>query len=252
MKGKQTLKYIWGLAAVALLVAAGTILPEELALGRDKVILGQVQSAPLDAAETSDYVNISMVDKAGLLGQASEVTPVPLQTGAGYSRDSIQAGVRKELQKLYELRLLPPLAEEGWVGFSAGVTLRIQNDAPDISMILWEVSVRAEGYSGVFYLDDQTGKILGYSFIVEGGEGRESLEGFDYTEELVRAWAGYLGADVRNIKKEAPQDEAGEGESRYRFELYAGLRSVGGQMVSLAQPVGDGAARWEMYYKIAP
>jgi len=135
--------YILGAIAVVLLIVAGALLPGELALNRDRTILGQVQTEALDTAELSDYINVSMVDKVGLLGQASGAMQVHLQTGAVYDQDTIREKLVEELQKLYELRFYPRPATGEFDRFSSSVTLHIRNDAPAINMIVWEINIRS-------------------------------------------------------------------------------------------------------------
>jgi hypothetical protein len=192
----------------------------------------------------SEDVNISMADKAGLLAQPSGVTVVPLKKGAEYGQETIRGRFLEELGKLYELRLYPRPPEEEPAGFTAGVTLCIQNDAPAINMILWEIEIRSDYVNGVFYMDDQTGKILSFSFAGAGSDNPA------YTEERVKAWASYLGADVRNIKKgPVPEETPGTGlEVVYLFELYSGPMGVSGQMSSLTH-TGEGEPnRWGLSY----
>jgi hypothetical protein len=238
------MKYYIGATAVVLLIAAGTLLPEVMAVGRDKVILGQVLSAPLDAAETSDYVNISMVDKASLMGQmAGTATYLRLATGAGYDQDSVRAKFHEELGKLYEMGFYPIPVRDAWRSFSSGATLYIQNDAPAISMIVWEIGVRTENLDGTFHIDDQTGKILSFSL---SGKGYGAM---DCTEEMVRAWAAYLGADVRNIKKDLSSEQEGsEQEAAYLFELFSGFRGAGGRMSTSTQSDPDDTNRRSLNY----
>ena len=264
-------KYILSIASVILVIAAGAILPGEMAAGRDRLILGQVYSEPLDATELSDYVNISMVDKVSLLGQATGVSQLPLKTGAVYDLDSVRTKFVNELEKLHALKLCPLDTEAGPGGISVAAALYIQNDEPAISAILWKIEVRADAVHGEFFMDDQTGKILSFSL---------SGSGFDdvvYHDGAVYDWAAYLGADVRNIRKinqesmdvEAGAGTAGEtgttggagtageagdwenpvaGEDAYRFELYAGSRSVGARMRSFTQSGAVMGNDWELTY----
>lgn len=241
---RQSSKLILGAAAVALLIAAGTFLPGQLALGRDRVILGQVLSEPLDAAELSDYVNISMVDKAGLLAQSAGVTFVTLNIGAEYNENTIRAKFLQELDKLHELRFYPLPAGEGPLSIGAGVTLYIQNDAPAINMIVWEINVRTDNLSGVFFMDDQTGKILSFMFTGSG------YANYVYTEDMVKSWASYLGAEVRNVKKGPEPDTALDeiAEVYYRFGLHSGTQEVNGQMSSFIQNGEGKINRWSLNY----
>jgi hypothetical protein len=240
----RSTEYVLVATSVALFIIGGTILPGVLAAGRDKIILGQVQSVPLDAAELSDYVNISMVDKADLMGQASgTATYVPLVTGAGYGRDSIRTKFHEELDKLHDMRFYPIPADDEWRSFRSGVTLYILNDAPAISMIVWEISVRADNLSGTFYMDDQTGKIMSFSF---SGDGYDTLA---YTEDMVRSWGAYLGVDVRNVKKgQGLEEVSGVQETVYLFDLYSGLRGAGSRMSSYTQSDPSKTNRWSLSY----
>ena len=240
----RTSGYVIGAVAVILLVAAGTFLPGEIALGRDRVILGQVRSEPLDAAELSDYVNISMVDKVGLLAQSAGTTSVQLKIGAEYDQDTIRAKFLEELDKLYQQRFYPLPVERGLTVAGSGVTLYIQNDAPAINMIVWEIEIRTDKGSGVFYMDDQTGKIL--SFIFSGAGGEDLI----YTEDTAKSWASYLGTEVRNIKKgPAPDETPGSAlETLYFFELYSGPMGVSGQIAGFIQPGENIINRWSLNY----
>ena len=241
---KKQVKLIVGIASVAILIAIGTLLPEALALGRDRMILGQVTSEPLDAGEMSDYVNISMVDKVSLLGQAEGASFLPLKTGAAYSQDTIRGKFTEELGKLHEMLFFPLPPSGDYRSFSAVVTLYIQNDAPTVSLIVWEIDVRLDDLSGVFHMDDQTGKILSFAFSGSGYDNRA------YTEDMVNAWASYLGAEIRNTRKSGDQESASGGgiESKYLFELYSGQRSVSGQMSSITQSLPERANRWSLQY----
>ena len=213
-------KVLAGAAAVAVLVVIGTFLPGELASRSDRMILGQIRSEPLDDAELSDYVNVSMVDKVSLLGPAESLTLVPLTTGAVYDQDSVRERFNGELAKLSDRGFLPMPETGGFSGFRANVILRVKKDAPAINMIVWEISARAQDVSGVFYLDDQTGKIL--SFNIEG----KRFERIRYDESAVADWAAYLGADVKNIKKSNQDD----GETAWVFELTSASNAVSGRI----------------------
>ena|GEM_PF-1620035 len=253
-KTNKYAEYIVSVAALLLLIAAGALLPGMLAEGKDRALLGQVMSERLDEAEMADYVNISMVEKVGMLGQTSGTLLVPLSSGAVYHQESVQAQFTEEFAKLYALGLFPrPTADEG-DSFRATVALYIQYDEPAINTIVWEISARAGSLTGVFYLDDQTGKILGFSFSDSGFDGQV------YGAGVVSTWAAYLGADVRNVKKaEAPDADAAQGgrsaaevepvaEAQYQFELYAGARIVGGILSSLAEGGASAANRWSLQY----
>lgn len=236
---------------MALLVVAGLFLPVQLAAGSDQKILGQVQSQPLDQAELSDYVNVSMVDKVSLLGQAKGTSLVPLKTGSNYDQDTVKAKFFEELEKLYELGFFPLPVTGEYKSLNPGVTLYIQNDAPSISMILWEINFRVEGLTATFFMDDQTGKIL--SFDMRAGTYNDCI----YTQDMAEAWAAYLGTEVKNIGK-APEgleaeDPKQEGVRKtdqqqvvYSFELTSGPRSIGGQFYSLIQATGSN--RWVLNY----
>ncbi len=254
---KRSVKYIVGVTAVVLLVVAGLFLPVQLAAGSDQKILGQVKSQPLDQAELSDYVNVSMVDKVSLLGQAKGTSLVPLKTGSNYDQDTVKVKFFEELGKLYELKFFPLPVTGEYKSFNPGVTLYIQNDAPAISMILWEISFRAEGITATFFMDDQTGKIL--SFDMRAAAYGDCV----YTQEMAAVWAAYLGTEVKNIGKTeealktetvktetaAGQEAAKAGELQqdiYFFELTSGTRSIGGQFYSLIQATGSN--RWVLHY----
>ncbi len=226
-----------GVVAVVSLVLAGMFLPGAVASGRDRSILGQVQIEPLDDAEVSDYVNISMVDKVSLLGPLEGVTLVPLKTGAVYDQQTIRGAFVAEQIKLNTLGYLPRPVSGQLRDFRADATLRIQNDAPSINMIVWEIRGRMETVTGVYYFDDQTGKILGYN--VEGS-------GFDwmrYNEKMVSDWAAYLGAEVKNIRK---RDQDGGGDI-WLFELSSGANAVSGQ-ISCVMGRDELANRWSLGY----
>ncbi|MDR0468921.1 MAG: hypothetical protein LBH09_03000, partial [Peptococcaceae bacterium] len=71
----------------------------------------------------------------------------------------------------------------------------------------------------------------------------------DCTEEMVRAWAAYLGADVRNIKKDINSGLGGSAqEGAYLFELYSGFRGAGGRMRTSTQSDTDDTNRWSLNY----
>ncbi|MCL1848066.1 MAG: hypothetical protein FWF83_00060 [Clostridiales bacterium] len=237
-------KYILSVAALLALIVAGSILPGALSLGRDSTILGKVQSEQLDEAELAEYINVSMVEKVGMLGQASGTLLVPLNAGAMYSQDSIRDKYFEEMDKLCALRFFPMVQRDTLDSFRAAATLYIQYDEPAISTIVWEVSIRTEGAEGVFCLDDQTGKIL--SFAYEGDKG----DGLAYQEGMVREWAAYLGAEVRNIKGRSREDVQGEStdEAVYDFALTSGSRLVNGLMGSSIAAEGEGMSRWSLQY----
>ena len=241
--GKYT-KYGLGVAAVLLLIVAGAILPGEWAMRSDRLILGQVHSEPLDEAELSDYVNISMVDKVSLLGQTSGTFLVSLKTGAVYDPDTVGNKFTEELKRLHDLGFFPLPGSGKPETMRSAATLYIQNDAPAINTIVWEISMRLDPIAGVFYMDDQTGKIL--SFTLSGtGSGDWS-----YQEDMAGRWASYLGAEVRNVKKDKQTNEAEEesDEVLYHFELISGARSVSGQLSSSIETGPGGICRWCLQY----
>ena len=237
-------KFIIGAIAVVLLIVAGTLLPGELALGRDRMIFGQIQIDPLDAAELADYIHVSMVDKVSLLGLTSGTMQLQLKTGAVYDEDTIREKFIEELQKLYELRFYPRPAAKEFDRFSSAVALHIRNDAPAINMIVWEISFRADNLSGLFYLDDDTGKILSFAF---SGTGHNSLV---YTNGKPEEWASYLGAEMKNKQRGPKPDDMDDEtiEISYLFELYSGPLSVCAQLSSSIQGAAGKTNRWSLNY----
>ena len=241
---QKSVKIGIGCAAVILMIAAGTILPGEIAAGRDRMILGQVQSEDLDAAELSDYVNISMIDKLSLLSQTAGMTFVPLLTGAAYDQDTVVDKFAVELERLHLLGLYPMPSSSETGSTRSEVTLYIRNDAPAINTIVWKLTYRREGLNGVFYLDDQTGRILSFDF--------SSME-FDrwaYDESLTGRWSAYLGVDVRNAKEQGSASDANSDrlETLYSFELFSGSRVVGSQLSSIIQRTAGKENRWSLRY----
>ncbi|MCL2166832.1 MAG: hypothetical protein FWH49_06035 [Clostridiales bacterium] len=233
-----------GCAVLILLITAGTVLPGGIAAGRDRMILGQIQSEALDAAELSDYVNISMIDKLSLLSQTTGMTFVPLLTGSAYDQDTVQDRFAIELERLHQLGLYPMPSSSETGSIRSEVTLYIQNDAPAINTIVWKLTYRREGLSGIFYLDDQTGRILSFDF------SSRDFDSWVYDESLTGRWSAYLGVDVRNAKElETAADENGDRrEALYSFELFSGSRVVGSQLSSIIQRAADKENRWSLRY----
>jgi len=240
-------KHIAGTVFVALVIAAGAVLPGEFASGMDRAILGQIRSEALDTAEISEHVITSMADKVGLLSQSSATILVRLTTGAVFDPERLRPAFEKELQKLIDMGFYPDTDEE-IARFSSGATLYIKNDAPAINMILWEINIRSESLNGVFYMDDQTGKILSFTFNA-GGFGH-----FVYTERLPGAWAAYLGAELGEVRKDPAPERlpANAREDLYRFSLFSGANGIGGQLGSSLRGAASGTNRWHLHYLQLP
>ena len=230
-------KNLLGAVVVLLIIVSGVFLPERLMMRHDRAIVGQVHREALDEAEKTDYVNISMVEKVSLLSPSAGASLVPLAAGSMYDHDTIRGRFIEEFDKLHLLRLFPRPASGEMSAFRSVVALRIVNDAPAVNMIAWEISVRMDTISGLYIMDDQTGKILSFDISSSGYE--ETI----YSEKSVRDCVAYLGAEAKNIKSA----EDTQGNAVYEFELSSGSKTVSCRLVSMIDE-NDNENRWNLSY----
>jgi hypothetical protein len=202
---------------LGVLVAASTLLPARIANKLDSLLLSKVEVQALTPDTEAPPIATPLIDRLKLLAAPphSELIYHRLQTGEYLDEKTALEALDRELEELRSRKLYP--ADEVVKGSARASTrssepsLYLLPARPDINGIIWEIRLVSEQFTSVFYLDDESGKVLSYSLKCYG-----PLEGV-FTEQSGELWTTYLGiaADALEVVEEAgePLHPREEGES---------------------------------------
>lgn len=219
---RTSIKYILTIAFISIFIATGFFLPEWMTAYTDQNIIGKVK---LDAVESPKIISgnqTSMIEKISLLRDYPQnVNRITLEMGTNYDLTSASAKFLEEISVLTELGLLPEIEPSDKTTVKIDVSLYAQKDEPSISGVLWNIVLQEDQFSGNFYMDDHTGKIIQFIVTVP-----DNLLGTD--NKTIEKWAEYLGLEAQNIQSQPESNFIWEDETTkvsesgydiYHFEL---------------------------------
>lgn len=188
------LKYILIIALFFTLTTAGLFLPERMATYTDQNILGKVEFESIRIPPILPSNDTLMIKKIRLLRDYPQnVDRVALEMGTSLDLTSASDRFFEEVAELVELGLLPGIDLTDKSTIKMDVSLYVQKDEPSISGIFWSIALQKDEFSGNFYMDDYTGKVI--QFIVNTSDKPMLAE-----TKIIEVWADYLGLEVHNIE----------------------------------------------------
>lgn len=184
-------RYLLGVLTLGVVITAGIFAPEYIARAADKGLLDKPETESLGPEQGTVYPDISMLNKLTLAGAFEyDQMRVPLKTGSKLDCASAREAFYVSCAALAESGLLPVLdMEEAGIALSIEAALHVSPHNPAVNAVLWTVELKGKAVSGMFLMDDETGKILRVSL-------RAQQAGASYTEEAAAAWAAYLGLEL--------------------------------------------------------
>ncbi len=204
---KATIKYIITITLVFIFAATGLFLPEWMTFSTDQNIIGKVKSESFELPKTISSNNTSMIKKISLLRDYPQnVNRVAFDIGTNFNLTSANDQFFEEITELAKLGLLPEIDSEDKSAIKMDVSLYVQKDEPSVSGIFWSIALQEDGFSGNFYMDDHTGKII--QFIVNAQDKPLLTE-----KKTIETWAEYLGLEVQNIESEPESPPTREDET---------------------------------------
>lgn len=192
MKAAKT--YILIITLTFLFIAAGFFLPEWIISYTDQNIIGKVEIESVDLPKIISGNDISIIERISLLRDyPQDVNRVVLDMGTNFDLNSASDQIFEEITDLVKLGLLPEIDLEDKSTIKMDVSLYVKKDDPSVSNIFWIIALQKGGFSGNFYMDDYTGKVM--QFIVTSQDKPLLTD-----KETIEAWAQYLGLEVQNIE----------------------------------------------------
>lgn len=217
-----TAGYLLSIMGLSLVLALCWQLPPKLLAWQDEKQTGtfHIQTAQSVAAEAPQ--GMALLEKVGLFHNGP-TTILKVSGGKGCTSEKEAAGqAEKELRKLAEMGVLMEFGTEPLSAFSAETMFLIDREDSGRSMLVWYGSFETEEYLITWYMDDETGTLLGVMQLSrllakEWGdigqyEFSEGIFGFGDNEEFPVKWdsederkaeqcgvkwAEYLGCDIQ-------------------------------------------------------
>lgn len=221
-KTESPVRYVLSVLVLFLAVALCWMLPSRLLEWQDEKRTGRsyVQSVQSVAAEAPE--GMTLLEKAGLFHNGP-TTMLKVSGGKGYTSEKEAADqAERELRKLVELGVLMDFGTEPISLYSAETMFLIDREDSGRSMLVWYGSFEINEYLLTWYMDDETGSLLGVIQLLRvyaeewGDIGQYSLSegiygfgdnvGFSIewdqederkAEQCGEKWAEYLGCDIR-------------------------------------------------------
>jgi hypothetical protein len=193
-----------------------------------------IENDPQDAAGESYEKETTSFDIAS---NPQGATIVPLRTGNDLTAETAKVMFFSEIETLEALGLFPDIEQLEDSRMKVYASLYIQEDAPSTNAVLWEINIVEDAFSGDFYLDDHTGKIIGFAVVCS-----EKID--PLSANAAEVWAGYLGLEARNIEIQPDRMAWGTNDSSiiscdvHRFELISDRKSLSCMIFDF--PVGYG------------
>lgn len=218
----KTSKYILTIALTFIFIAVGFFLPEWMIAYKDQSIIGKVRFETIEPQKIVLNSEASMIEKIGLLRDYPQnVNRITLEMGTNFDLDSASAKFFEEISVLTKLGLLPEIEQSDKTTVKIDVSLYVQKDEPSISGVFWNIDFQKAEFSGNFYMDDNTGKIIQFVAIVPD-------KPLNIDKNAIESWSKYLGLKAQNIESQPETHSIWEDEKTkvsegayniYNFEL---------------------------------
>lgn len=219
MKTAKT--YILTITLTSIFIVVGFFLPEWMIAYKDQNIIDKVRFETIESQKIVLNSEASMIEKIGLLRDYPQnVNRITLEMGTNFNLDSASAKFFEEISVLTKLGLLPEIEQSDKTTVKIDVSLYVQKDEPSISGVFWNIDFQKGEFSGNFYMDDTTGKII--QFVVTMSDKTLNLD------NAIESWSKYLGFKAQNIESQPETHSIWEDEKTkvsegtyniYNFEL---------------------------------
>lgn len=186
--------YILPITLTLIFIVAGFFLPEWMMTYTDKSIIGKVRFETAPPQKIVSDNEASMIEKIGLLRDYPQnVNRIALERGTNFDLTSANDKFFEEISVLTELEMLPEIEPSDKITAKIDVSLYALKDEPSISGVFWNIDVQKGEFSGNFYMDDNTGKII--QFVAKVPDKSMNVD-YNATE----SWSKYLGLKLRNVE----------------------------------------------------
>jgi hypothetical protein len=214
--------YILTIALTFIFIAAGFFLPEWMIAYKDQSIIGKVRFESVEPQKIISDNETSMIEKIGLLRDYPQnVNRIALEMGRKFDLTSANDKFFEEISVLTELGLLPEIELSDKITVKIDVSLYAQKDDPSNNGVFWNIDFQKGEFSGNFYMDDNTGKII--KFIAIAPDKPPNID-----KNAIEEWSNYLGLKAQNIELQPETYSTWEDEKTkvsggiynvYNFEL---------------------------------
>lgn len=219
MKTAKT--YILTITLTSIFIVVGFFLPEWMIAYKDQNIIDKVRFETIESQKIVLNSEASMIEKIGLLRDYPQnVNRITLEMGTNFNLDSASAKFFEEISVLTKLGLLPEIEQSDKTTVKIDVSLYVQKDEPSISGVFWNIDFQKGEFSGNFYMDDTTGRII--QFVVTMSDKTLNVD------NAIESWSKYLGFKAQNIESQPETHSIWEDEKTkvsegtyniYNFEL---------------------------------
>ena len=197
-------------------------MPEWMIAYTDQSIIGEVRLETVEPQKTISDNETSIIEKIGLLrNYPQNVNRIALEMGTKFDLTSASDKFFEEISVLTKLGLLPEIEPIDKTTVKIDISLYAQKDEPSISGVFWNIDFQKGAFSGNFYMDDNTGKIIQFIATVPD-------KPLNTDNNAIEAWSKYLGLKAQNIESQPKtysiwEDEttkiSGGAYNVYNFEL---------------------------------
>ncbi|NLV75943.1 MAG: hypothetical protein GX023_03025 [Tissierellia bacterium] len=219
MKTAKT--YILTITLTSIFIVVGFFLPEWMIAYKDQNIIDKVRFETIESQKIVLNSEASMIEKIGLLRDYPQnVNRITLEMGTNFNLDSASAKFFEEISVLTKLGLLPEIEQSDKTTVKIDVSLYAQKDEPSTSGVFWNIDFQKGEFSGNFYMDDTTGRII--QFVVTMSDKTLNVD------NAIESWSKYLGFKAQNIESQPETHSIWEDEKTkvsegtyniYNFEL---------------------------------
>lgn len=175
------------------MIIIGFFLPEWMVQYSDRNSSGMVKLEPI-ALSQMDTREYSVLDSLNLLqSYPQNVDKVAIEISTNFDSTSVKSHLMTEIDELSAFEILPPIEWMHSSIFQIDVGLFTLKSDPSIHAIMWSISFENNPFSGDFYLDDATGKVIAFRLATTE---HTRITG----RAMIEAWADYLDLEAKNIQ----------------------------------------------------
>ena len=144
------------------LTAASFFLPIRVLKWQDEQRTGKSEIEEVQEVVLKEQISMTLSEKLKLRNQET-VNALTLVNGKNYNKDTIEDQIRKEIGILADQDILIDFDMESMKIREATVTFYVDMEDSEKSIMLWQGFVETSKYQLLFFLDDETGKIVSFS-----------------------------------------------------------------------------------------
>jgi hypothetical protein len=188
--------YIFTIALAFIFIAAGFFLPEWMISYTDRNIIGKVRFEKVEPQKVISDNETSIIEKIGLLRDYPQnVNRIALEMVTKSDVTFASDKFFEEISVLTKLGLLPEIEPSDKITVKIDVSLYSQKDEPSNSAMFWNIDFQKGEFSGNFYMDNDTGKIIQFVAIVPD-------KPLNMDKNAIEEWSKYLGLKAQNVESQ--------------------------------------------------